>query len=392
MLRFPAACLVLALAGLVLAQGDPVDPAAIDEAIKGLRSKYYDERQDAKDALIRFGDAAVQRVVATLKDDDYRARAAACEILGALRRQATLDALVGALADEDEMVRKAAIDAIVAFGEAGREALAKAGETNPAIAETVKEAVGEFTRVEVEKRLDTRVTARNGFGFYKDQFENVLVLGKPAVEVLLDMFTNPDYDFQVVREPERQAILRILAGEALGDSGDTSVIPRLKEVMDQPIENGMVSRSSIEDAARYSLFKLGDKSYMEAKKEQVLAQIQANAEVGDYYRGELAEVLVRMGDLEQAELEYQKVVAMRPDEGRVVYNLSCIYSLRGKKEDALKALKDAIDLGFDDYEWIRLDRDLDNIRGEEGFKMILREGTEDEDGEEEGEEGGAEPH
>ncbi len=391
MRHLPAVCLVLALAGLAFAQADTADPAAVEEAIKGLRSKYYDERQDAKEALIRFGDAAVKRVVETLKDDDYRARAAACEVLGTLRRNETLDALTGALADDDEMVRKAAIDAIIAFGEAGREALARAGATNPEIAETVNQAVEEFTGVEVERRLNTRVTQRNGFGFYRDQFANVLALGKPAVEVLLEMFTNPDYDFQVVREPERQAILRILAGEALGDCGDASIVPRLKQFMDQPAEELMVSRKSLEDAARYSLFKLGEKSYMEAKKEQVLAQIAANAEVGDYYRGELAEVLVRMGDLEQAELEYQKVVAQNPDNDRAVYNLSCLYSLRGKKDLAVKTLKEAIGLGFDDYEWIRLDKDLDSIRGEEGFKAILRDGAPD--GEDKGdEEDGGEPH
>lgn len=377
----PAVRLALALAGLAFAQADP---AAIDEAIKGLRSRYYDERHDAKEALIRFGEAAVPRVLEALKDDDYRARTAACEILGALKRPETLDALTGALADEEETVRKAAIDAIIAFGEPGRAALARAGEANPEIAETVREAVGEFTRVEVERRLNTRVTQRNGFGFYKDQFANVLALGKPAIEVLVDMFTNPDYEFEIVREPERQAILRILAGEALGDSGDPSVVPRLKEFMDQPAEESMVSRKSLEDAARYSLFKLGEKSYMEAKKEQVLAQIAANAEFGDYYRSELAEVLVRMGDLEQAELEYQKVVAQHPDNERVVYNLSCIYSLRGKKELALKTLKEAVEMGFDDFEWIRLDKDLDNIRGEEGFRAILRDGGED------GKEGGDE--
>lgn len=377
MLRIPAVC--LALAAVAFAQADAVDPAAIEEAIQGLRSKYYDERQEAKEALIRFGDAAVRRVTETLKDDDYRARAAACEILGALRRPESLDALTGALADEDEMVRKAAIDAIIAFGEAGRAALAKAGETNPEIAQTVQEAVEEFTRVEVERRLNTRITTRNGFGFYKDQFANVLELGKPAVDVLLDMFTNPDYDFQVVREPERQAILRILAGEALGDSGDASIIPRLKEFIDQPTEEVRGIRNSLEDAARYSLFKLGEKTYLEAKKEQILAQISANGDFGEYFRSELAEILVRMGDLEQAELEYQKVVAQNPNNERVVYNLSCIYSLRGKKDLALKTLKEAIEMGFDDYEWIRLDRDLDNIRGEEEFKSILRDSAEDEE-------------
>lgn len=375
----PACVVLLALASLASADAGPVDPAAIEEAIKGLSSKYYDERKEAKEALIRYGEAAVARVVETLKADDYRARAAACEVLGALRRPSTLDALVGVLSDQDEMVRRAAVDAIIAFGEEGRQALARARESDPKVAEIVDEALSQFARVEVERRLNTRVTSKKGFGFYKDQFAQVLALGKPAVQTLVEMFTNPDYEFQVVQDDtERQGILRILAGEALGDSGDASVVPALKAFMDQPSEEPRVSRKSLEDAACYSLFKLGDTSYMEEKKAQIEASLDSDVRLGEYYRTELAEVLVRMGKLEEAETEYQKVVASNPGQGRIVYNLSCIYSLRGKKDLAVRTLREAIELGFDDYEWIRLDRDLDNVREEEGYKAILRDGSEEE--------------
>ncbi len=372
MLRIPASLLVLLMGALALAQGDAADPARVDEAIKQLRSKYYDERKSAKEELIQIGDAAIPRVVETLKDDDYRARTAACEILGVLKRPQTLDPLVAVLADEDETVRKAAIDAVIAFGDAGREALAKAAAGNPAIAATVEDAMTKFSRVQVERLLDTRITRRGGFGFYKDQFAQVLALGKPAVEVLVEMFVAPEYDFQVVTDPGRQDKLRILAGEALGDSGDKGIVPRLKAFMDAPEQSGIGIGSNLVDAARYSLFKLGEPSYMEAKKQQILSMMGGNdARTADFYRAQLAEVHVRMGEIEQAEAEYQKFVAQSPNDSHAAYNLSCIYALRGKKDLAVRTLKEAVDLGFDDYEWIRLDRDLEAIHGEEGYKAIL---------------------
>lgn len=372
MLRLPASLLVLLMGALALAKGEAADPARVDEAIKQLRSKYYDERKSAKEELIQIGDDAIPRVLETLKDEDYRARTAACEILGALKRAQTLDALVAVLADEDETVRKAAIDAVIAFGDTGREALAKAAAGNPAIAATVEDAMVQFTRVQVERLLDTRITKRGGFGFYKDQFAQVLALGKPAVEVLVEMFVNPEYDFQAVTEPDRQDKLRILAGEALGDSGDKSIVPRLKAFMEAPEQSRVTIGSNLVDAARYSLFKLGEPSYMEAKKQQILSMMGGSDDrTADFYRAQLAEVHVRMGEIEEAETEYQKFVAQNPSDSHAMYNLSCIYSLRGKKDQAVQKLKEAVELGFDDYEWIRLDGDLEAIHGEEGYQAIM---------------------
>jgi thiol-disulfide isomerase/thioredoxin len=56
------------------------------------------------------------------------------------------------------------------------------------------------------------------------------------------------------------------------------------------------------------------------------------------------------------------------------YNYACALSLTGKKEDALKALKRAVELGFWDWSHIAEDKDLDPIRGEADFKKIIEDG------------------
>lgn len=54
------------------------------------------------------------------------------------------------------------------------------------------------------------------------------------------------------------------------------------------------------------------------------------------------------------------------------YNIACIYSLTGKKEPALNALKNSIEAGYSGYSWAMKDPDLDNIRKESYFKEMMR--------------------
>ena len=56
------------------------------------------------------------------------------------------------------------------------------------------------------------------------------------------------------------------------------------------------------------------------------------------------------------------------------YNLSCIYSLNGRKTAALNALRNAIDKGgFQDYAWAMKDSDLRDIQHESAFREMIRE-------------------
>lgn len=54
------------------------------------------------------------------------------------------------------------------------------------------------------------------------------------------------------------------------------------------------------------------------------------------------------------------------------YNLSCIYSLKNDKKNALIYLEKAIDAGESNFKHIQVDKDLDNIRNEEKYKLLIK--------------------
>ncbi len=62
-----------------------------------------------------------------------------------------------------------------------------------------------------------------------------------------------------------------------------------------------------------------------------------------------------------------------PDDESVWYNLACSYSLCRKTELAFDALRKAFDLGFSDADLFQTDTDLDNIREDEKYNLMLRE-------------------
>src|SRR5437667_1076984 len=58
----------------------------------------------------------------------------------------------------------------------------------------------------------------------------------------------------------------------------------------------------------------------------------------------------------------QRLANLCPEAPMVQYNLACSYSLLNKLPESLVALKQAIDLGFDDFSWLSQDPDLANLR------------------------------
>jgi len=62
---------------------------------------------------------------------------------------------------------------------------------------------------------------------------------------------------------------------------------------------------------------------------------------------------------------------LKPDDPVVHYNLACSYSLLGKLDEALEALKKAILLGYENFSYILEDKDLRNLRDDRRFKQLL---------------------
>ena len=67
----------------------------------------------------------------------------------------------------------------------------------------------------------------------------------------------------------------------------------------------------------------------------------------------------------------QALRALLPDDPGVAYNLACSLALNGMRAEALETLDQAIEKGYDNAEHMAEDGDLDALKAEAGFKLLL---------------------
>ena len=91
----------------------------------------------------------------------------------------------------------------------------------------------------------------------------------------------------------------------------------------------------------------------------------------DTVSGNAATALAMLGRGDEAVALMKNILADSDDVAGDQYNLACLYSLLNRKEEAVAALRAAVDAGYKNYYHISLDTDLVNIREEQGYKDIL---------------------
>ena len=117
---------------------------------------------------------------------------------------------------------------------------------------------------------------------------------------------------------------------------------------------------------------------------ELAAKLQQDFEVAFFRRAlehdpENVDILVFLGDafskrgMTQDGLEIDKrLVRICPEEPTFYYNLACSYSLLGEVEAAFTALAKAIQLGYQNFEHLQNDSDLDNLRKDHRFLSLLK--------------------
>lgn len=93
--------------------------------------------------------------------------------------------------------------------------------------------------------------------------------------------------------------------------------------------------------------------------------IQALTALGNAY--------TKRGDLQKGLDIDLRLSRLRQDEPVVYYNLACSYCLLGKIDDAFLNLKKAIALGYEDFEYLQRDPDLENLRKDRRFQDLFKE-------------------
>jgi len=74
---------------------------------------------------------------------------------------------------------------------------------------------------------------------------------------------------------------------------------------------------------------------------------------------------------DEAIKDFIRSLELKSDAPNTLYNLACLYSLKGKIDDALPYLEKAINKDEKNREMAKTDKDFDNLRDDPRFKKLI---------------------
>ncbi|MBI4563800.1 MAG: HEAT repeat domain-containing protein [Planctomycetes bacterium] len=362
------------------------------EALGEIRSEKMYERisklygaepdEDVRRACFAYfekvGIKAEPELLAALKDESLDIRLRAIRALGYAQSAKAIEPLMGLLAGDNADVRQAALDALATIGPKAVDAIPAAVRAGALRKEDADEIRALYYQSGVERIMEGLVSDQGKIGSYASQFAELAKFGKErAVPVLLKMIRDPGYRFRSERCVEHAEFVGRLALMALGEIGDASVLEDLRRVNILPEEDRYMEYV-------LALHRLGDEAPLKQHVERELKEGERLVEGDERYRGyaklfAAALLQARVGKLDDALKAYLRLIELMEggqetgleDYAAALYNVACLHARKGDKAASIQALTRAVDAGFRDLSWILRDRDLDSIRGEEGYKKLV---------------------
>jgi adenylate cyclase len=86
----------------------------------------------------------------------------------------------------------------------------------------------------------------------------------------------------------------------------------------------------------------------------------------------LAVSLCRAGRPDEGLRWGEQALAIDPEDAGVRYNVACLYALEGKTDRAFECLADAIRAGFGNRDWLEKDPDIESLRGDPRFVVLMK--------------------
>ncbi|MGH2566888.1 MAG: TPR end-of-group domain-containing protein, partial [Bacteroidota bacterium] len=82
--------------------------------------------------------------------------------------------------------------------------------------------------------------------------------------------------------------------------------------------------------------------------------------------------LTKVGKTDEGKEMAAKALELSPTDPLMMYNAACFYARIDEKQLSLETLKNAIASGYENYEWIKRDTDLEAIRHEQGYLELMK--------------------
>jgi tetratricopeptide (TPR) repeat protein len=78
------------------------------------------------------------------------------------------------------------------------------------------------------------------------------------------------------------------------------------------------------------------------------------------------------GEYDKALTAFKKIITLQPDHANVHYSIACILARQNRVEESIEWLKTAIQKGYDDWDSIKNDKKLENIRSHSSYQDLIR--------------------
>ena len=82
--------------------------------------------------------------------------------------------------------------------------------------------------------------------------------------------------------------------------------------------------------------------------------------------------LIYAGNKEEAKTEAAKALKLNPTDPLMQYNGACFYARIGETSLAVESLRNSVISGYQNYEWIKRDTDLDSLRNNPGYIELMK--------------------
>jgi adenylate cyclase len=86
-----------------------------------------------------------------------------------------------------------------------------------------------------------------------------------------------------------------------------------------------------------------------------------------------AQLLNLAGKNEDAKRETKMALELSPNDNVMLYNAACVYARMNERALAIDTLRNIIAMGFEHYDWIKRDPDLENIRQENDYIVLMKD-------------------
>lgn len=103
--------------------------------------------------------------------------------------------------------------------------------------------------------------------------------------------------------------------------------------------------------------------------ESVLRHNRSDAEVIEI----LGSLYTRLGRIAEGLKMDRRLVKLQPGNATARYNLACSLALSKRRTAAMHELRQAVELGYRDFEWMQQDPDLEALQKHPEFQALLRE-------------------